>query len=109
MDGTVIRTDDGLVTLITIFDVAPESQHELVALLNEGAERVFRHHPGFVSANILVAADGGRVVNYAQWRSQEALQKLAEDPAAQEYMKRTAALGTPSPGVYSVASVFHAP
>ncbi|MFF8385964.1 putative quinol monooxygenase [Streptomyces kanasensis] len=108
MTETVIRAEDDLLTLINVFEVEASKQDELVALLNEGVEKVFRHRPGFVSATVLVGKDGTKVVNLAQWRSQEDIQATLADPAAQEYGRKTAALGKPAPGVYSVASVFGA-
>ncbi|MET9830118.1 antibiotic biosynthesis monooxygenase [Streptomyces sp. NPDC006385] len=104
MSEMTIRPDGNLVTLINVFEVDPAKQQELVALLNEGLDKVFRHRPGFVSAHILVSKDGGRVVNYAQWRSPQDIQATLADPAAQEYARRTAELGKPAPALYSVVS-----
>lgn len=109
MNETVIRVDDNLATLINVFEVEPGRQAELVAVLDEGAEKVIRHRPGCVSVNILASKDGSRVVNYAQWRSPEDAQATMADPAAQEYAKKAAALGKPAPSVYSVVSVHTAP
>ncbi|MEV0171126.1 antibiotic biosynthesis monooxygenase family protein [Streptomyces sp. NPDC050803] len=109
MTESVIRASDNLVTVINVFDVEPAKQEELVAVLNEGLDKVFRHRPGFVSAHILAAKDGSRVVNYAQWRGPDDVQASLADPAAQEYMQRTAALGRPAAAVYSVVSVAVAP
>jgi quinol monooxygenase YgiN len=108
MAEPAIRSDGNLVTLINVFETEPAKQNELVSVLNEGAEKVFRHRPGCVSVTILASKDGSRVVNYAQWRSQQDLQATMADPAAQEYAKKTAALGKPAPNVYSVVSVFTA-
>ncbi|WP_240138436.1 antibiotic biosynthesis monooxygenase family protein [Streptomyces sp. MUM 178J] len=109
MSEMTIRPDDNLVTLINVFEVDPAKQQELVALLNEGLDKVFRHRPGFVSAHILVSKDGSRVVNYAQWRSPQDIQATLADSAAQEYARRTAELGKPAPVLYSVVSVATAP
>ncbi|MBB5132415.1 quinol monooxygenase YgiN [Thermocatellispora tengchongensis] len=108
MSETVIRADDQLVTFINVIDVDPERQQELIAVLNEGTEKVMRQRPGFISVNILAGKDGKRVINYAQWRSPEDLQAVMGDPEAQAFAKKVAELGTPGPGVYSVASVHHA-
>ncbi|MGJ7902416.1 antibiotic biosynthesis monooxygenase family protein [Lysobacter sp. 1R34A] len=100
----VIRADD-TVTFINVFDVEPAKQQALVDLLNEGADKVIRHRPGFISVSILASKDGSRVVNYAQWRSAEDIKATREDPAAQDYGKRSAELARATPHVYSVASV----
>ncbi|MFI1934308.1 antibiotic biosynthesis monooxygenase family protein [Streptomyces sp. NPDC020330] len=104
MSETIIRPSGHLVTLVNVFDVDPVKQEELVTVLNEGLEKVFRHRPGFVSAHILASKDGSRVVNYVQWRSAQDIQNTLADPAAQEYARRTGALGKPAPAVYSVVS-----
>ncbi|WP_328870935.1 antibiotic biosynthesis monooxygenase [Streptomyces sp. NBC_00287] len=105
MSETTIRANDNLVTVINVFEVEPGKQDELVALLGEGLDKFFRHRPGFVSAHILAAKDGGRVVNYAQWTGPDAVQATLADPVAQEYAQRAAGLGKPAPGMYSVVSV----
>ncbi|MFF2861880.1 antibiotic biosynthesis monooxygenase family protein [Streptomyces rubiginosohelvolus] len=109
MSETTIRPSGHLVTLINTFEVDPAKQEELVTVLNEGLDKVFRHRPGFVSAHILASKDGSRVVNYAQWRGPEDVQATLADPAAQEYARRTGALGTPAPVVYTVVSAVNAP
>jgi quinol monooxygenase YgiN len=107
-NNTVIRVGDEPVTLINVFDVDPSKQQELLELLTEGTEKVFRRRPGFVSVNLLTSNDGTRVVNYAQWRSLEDIKATLADPEAQDYAKRSAALAQAAPHVYSVASVHHA-
>jgi quinol monooxygenase YgiN len=108
MSETVIRVGDEIVTLINIFDVEASNQQELIGILNEGAEKVFQHRPGFISVNLLASADGTRVVNYAQWRSQDDIKATMGDPEAQAYGKKAAGLATAAPQVYSVVSVHHA-
>lgn len=109
MAETVIRSDDNLTTVINVFEVEAANQDELVNLLVEGADKVVRHRPGFVSANILASRDGSRVVNYAQWRSPADLEAILTDPEVQAYGRKAAALGRPAPTVYSVAAVITAP
>jgi quinol monooxygenase YgiN len=106
--NTVIRVGGEPVTLINVFEVDPSKQHELLELLTEGTEKVFRRRPGFVSVNLLTSNDGTRVVNYAQWRSLEDIKATLADPEAQDYAKRAAELARAAPHVYSVASVHHA-
>jgi quinol monooxygenase YgiN len=105
---TVIRVGDEPVTLINVFDVDASKQQDLVSLLNEGAENVMRHRPGFVSVNVLASNDGTRVVNYAQWGSLDAVKATMADPEVQGYAKRAAELAQATPHVYSVVSVHHA-
>lgn len=108
MSETVIRVGNDPVTVINVFEVEPSKQQELVDLLNEGADKVMRHRPGFVSVNILTSVDGTRVVNYAQWNTHDDVKATMTDPEVQEYGKRAAAIAKATPGVFSVASVHHA-
>ncbi|MEV4380224.1 antibiotic biosynthesis monooxygenase family protein [Streptosporangium sp. NPDC049644] len=108
MSETVIRVGGAPVTLINVFDVDASKQQELIDLLNEGTEKVIKNRPGFVSVNILASVDGTRVVNFAQWRSQDDVKATMADPEVQALGKRTAELAKPAPHVYSVVSIHHA-
>lgn len=67
---TIAKNND-LITVIIIFSVEPERQQELVDTIIEFAETAVKHQPGFVSSSIHKSLDGVRVMNYAQWKSQE--------------------------------------
>jgi hypothetical protein len=56
----------GMVTLISIFTVAPERQDELVRLLQGMIDEVARTLPGFGSAVVHRGVDGKQVANYAR-------------------------------------------
>lgn len=105
MTDPVIRVGNDQVTFINVIDVDPSKQQELVDLLNEGTDKVMRHRPGFISVSILASVDGKRVVNYAQWRSQDDVKATMADPEAQAFAKRTAAIATAAPGIFTVTSV----
>ena len=93
-------------TLINVFTVEPDRAATLAGLLDEATEKVMRHVPGFISANIHVSTDGTRVVNYAQWESADAMQAMLADPTAREHMAPAAALATSfDPHLYTVESV----
>ena len=103
---TVIERHGPHATLINVFTVEPEQASALAALLDDATERVMRHVPGFVSANIHVSTDGTRVVNYAQWESAEAYQAMLADPTAREHMSKAADLASGfDPHLYVVESV----
>ncbi|KNB51881.1 antibiotic biosynthesis monooxygenase family protein [Streptomyces caatingaensis] len=108
MSETVIRVGDEIATLINIFDVEPSKQQELIAVLNEGTEKVMRNRPGFISVNLLASADGTRVVNYAQWRSADDIKATLADPEAGAYAKKAGELAKAAPLVYKVVAVHHA-
>lgn len=96
------------VTFINVIDVDPSQQQEVIDILAEGTEQVISKRPGFISVTILASADGSRVINVARWDSAEDVRATQADPAAAAYARRTAAIATPSPGIFSVASEFGA-
>jgi heme-degrading monooxygenase HmoA len=108
MTDTVIRIEDQIVTLINVFDVQPDKQQELIAILQEGTEKVFQGRPGFISVNLLASVDGTRVVNYAQWRSVDDIKATLADPEAQAFGKRAAEVSKPDPHPYRVVASYHA-
>jgi quinol monooxygenase YgiN len=106
---TTIDATKPVVTLINVYEVEPEKQTELVALLAAATEHVMRHQPGFLSVNIHRSVDGRRVANYAQWASKEDLERMMRSPEAQMQIKRFAAVArSASPAVYEVSSVYAA-
>ncbi|WP_424216321.1 antibiotic biosynthesis monooxygenase family protein (plasmid) [Streptomyces sp. BI20] len=92
-------------TLINVFTVAPERQAELVAVLAEATETTMRHLPGFLCANFHLSRDGERVVNYAQWESEEHYWAMRANPEAQVHMDLAATIATDvQPRLFTVAS-----
>ena len=107
---TTIERHSAYATLINVFTVDPDTTTALAELLNDATEKVMRHVPGFVSANIHVSTDGTRVVNYAQWESAEAYAAMLADPVAREHMGQAAALAISfDPHLYTVDSVHQRP
>ncbi|MGW3011017.1 antibiotic biosynthesis monooxygenase family protein [Streptomyces sp. NPDC001219] len=107
-DSTRIETGRGIATLINVFTVLPERQAELVAVLSRATEETMKGRPGFISANIHASADGERVVNYAQWESEQHFLTMLADPEAQEHMTAAAALAEGfDPRLFAVESVHH--
>jgi quinol monooxygenase YgiN len=98
------------VTLINVFTVQPDRARQLADLLTAATEDVMQHIDGFISANIHLSTDGTRVVNYAQWRSVEAMDAMREDPTAREHMLACAELADGfEPHLYTVESVHSTP
>jgi len=93
-------------TLINIFTVAPERADELVKLLDEATDKVMKHQPGFVSANIHRSLGGQHVANYAQWRSKEDFDAMQGNPECKKHMMAAGKLAEKfEPELYAVASV----
>ncbi len=105
MNTTTITVGAPIVTLINTFTVAPDRQRQIVDLLNRATEDTMRHLPGFVTANIHASSDGTRVVNYAQWRSEDDFRAMLANPAAQEHMIQLTELADAAdPHLYTVES-----
>jgi heme-degrading monooxygenase HmoA len=102
---TTISPEQPVVTLINVFTVEPDNQNRLVELLVEATDRVMRHLPGFVSANIHRGLDGRHVANYAQWESAEAFQRMLGDPEAGRHMGPIRELATNEGYLYEVVHV----
>lgn len=108
MTVTTIDAAQDVVTLVNVFTVEPERADELLALLEEATEKVMRHRPGFVSANLHRGLDGRHVANYAQWASEADFAAMLADPAARQHMTAAAAMAEFAPVLYRVSSVHHA-
>ncbi|MGI9026868.1 MAG: antibiotic biosynthesis monooxygenase family protein [Burkholderiaceae bacterium] len=89
---STIEIGRNVVTLINVFTVAPEKQQELVTLLIDATQKIVKHLPGFVSANIHRSLDGKRVVNYAQWETKADFEAMKKNPEAAPHMQSAAAL-----------------
>lgn len=98
-----ISKSDKNFILINVFTVAPRNQDKLVDLLIDATEQTMRHLPGFVSASIHKSIDGGRVVNYAQWRSKEDFDSMRIDETAARHMQTVTAMASFDPIVCEVA------
>jgi len=108
MATSTIDPDAGIATLINVFTVEPRRQQELVRLLSEATEAVMRGRDGFISANIHASRDGRTVINYAQWRDEDAFRAMLADPVAQEHMNSARAIATADPKLYEVVATHHA-
>src|SRR6202165_2026426 len=74
-----IRTDNQLVTQITVVESEPDKQAEALSLMTERA-RFMARQPGFISISVHRSLDGRRIVNYVQWQSPDLLQAAHKSP-----------------------------
>jgi quinol monooxygenase YgiN len=93
-------------TLINVFTVTPEKQHELIALLTDVTEQNVRHHPGFVSASLHRGIDGTRVTMYAQWASIDDYETMRQNPGPAPALEQALKMATFDPSMYEVAEIF---
>ncbi|SRR5579872_6852822 len=99
-----VSQENNLITLINVFETRPEQQQVLLDELSRFASAVVKGEPACLGAALHRSADGTRVVNYAQWRSQEDLdrfvKKYREQMSAQLLLAERA-----DAHVYEVASL----
>ncbi len=107
MTTSIIQAGTSTVTLVNVFTVDPKDQQRLVERWQRATEDVIRHLPGFISANVHRSLDGTKVINYAQWESQEAFDAMRHDPEAGALLRDLGQIGTPAPVVCEVVSVHH--
>ncbi|MFI2765093.1 antibiotic biosynthesis monooxygenase family protein [Streptomyces echinatus] len=100
-----IDTTRPVATLINVFTVSPDRQTELIDLLAQATEETMKHQPGFISANFHASLDGERIINYAQWESEEHYRAMLTKPEAWVHMdKATTIASDVQPRLYRVAS-----
>jgi len=74
----LVSRESNLITLINVFETKPEQQQVLLDQLSCFAESVVKDEPACIGAALHRSTNGTRVVNYAQWRSQEDLDCFAK-------------------------------
>ncbi len=99
---TSIRKNSNIITLINIFTVDPQNQQRLVDMLVETTEQIMNIQEGFISANIHKSLDGTRVVNYAQWASRDAFEKMLKNPKVIVHMNDILNIAKFDGGLYDV-------
>lgn len=97
---TTLDATAGYVVLINTFTVEPSRAEELLTALSRATETGMCKRPGFVSANLHISKDKRHVTNYAQWRSQEDLDAMMNDPAARSHMREAASIATSFDPIY---------
>lgn len=75
----VTAPEAGFIAIVTIRLSRPEAKEPLLGLLTGEVESWVRFRPGFVSANYHVSTDGSRLLNYAQWTSEDAYRQSFRD------------------------------
>lgn len=95
-----------ILTLINVYEVEPDQQAALAKALSESTESIIKHQPGFVSVCIHSSLDGKKVVNYAQWDSEEHFKAFMRRPETQEQLRQFAAIAkSVAPSLYKLESV----
>jgi quinol monooxygenase YgiN len=84
---TTLDPGAGYITIINTYAVAPERVEALLDFLVRSTHEAIRHVPGFISANFHVNFERTQVVNYAQWKSREAIAAAREIPRVLALMR----------------------
>lgn len=92
-------------TLINVYTVRPNDQQRLVDLLIWATEKVTSQQEGFISARIHKSLDGSRVVNYMQWKSKQAIEKMLKNPRAITYLNDALSIAKLDGSLYEVVFV----
>ncbi|MFJ3234596.1 antibiotic biosynthesis monooxygenase family protein [Streptomyces sp. NPDC086787] len=89
-----VDTTRPVATLINVFTVSPDRQDELLELLVRATEETMKRQPGFVRANFHASLDGERVINYAQWETEEHYHAMLANPEARVHMDQAEKIAT---------------
>lgn len=105
---TITVTEDDQVTLVNVFTVEPRQQAELVDALDRATSTLFATVPGFISANLHTSLDGTRVINYAQWASEQQYKEALQRADIREHLAEAAAVARSwDPTLVRVRSIHH--
>ncbi|MDQ3838818.1 MAG: antibiotic biosynthesis monooxygenase [Thermoproteota archaeon] len=102
---STIEHDGKVTTIINVFTVQPKDQQHLIDLLIDATEKVTSQQEGFISVNIHKSLDGTRVVNYEQWKSKEAFEKMLKNPRAITYQNDVLSVAKLDGSLYRVVFV----
>jgi heme-degrading monooxygenase HmoA len=100
---TAISKGSAICTVMNTFTVAPENLEKFLGLMVEFNENVVSKRDGYISTNLHVSADRTHVVNYTQWQSREAFQKVfmaQPDADVLAYFQKIRPLAEPHPRFY---------
>ena len=99
-----VSCEGNLVTLINVFETKPEQQQEVIDQWIRFVEAV-TDEPGMIGAALHRSTDGTRVVNYAQWRSEEDFESFVKKYREQMEARRPFAERV-DPHLYEVVYLF---
>jgi heme-degrading monooxygenase HmoA len=103
--ATTIDANNGVVTLVNIFQVAPEDQQRALDILFKATEYI-ETLPGFVSASFHRTADGTRIINYAQWKDEASWRAMLGDEEARGHIAGLMDFTTFEANLYEIVGQF---
>jgi quinol monooxygenase YgiN len=108
-DTLTIDPSVDVLTIISVFTTTPEKQAALLEVLNTNADTWLRHLDGFIAAGIHPSLDGNTIVNYAQWRTPDAVVAMLADPKARQHQAQVVQLATVAPIRCTINAIHHTP
>lgn len=57
-------------------------QQKVVDMLEEASKQILSKHDGFISTRIHKSLDGKKIMSYVQWKNEDAIEKMLNDPRA---------------------------
>jgi heme-degrading monooxygenase HmoA len=71
------------IILINNFEVEDATEQQKVAnMLEDFSKQILSKHDGFISTRIHKSLDGKKVMSYVQWKNEDAIEKMLNDPRA---------------------------
>ena len=80
--------------LLNILTVDPINQGQLLEMLRDNTDTVFRTPDGWISTTLIESEDGTRIVIHSQWRDTAAVEVMRSDPRMVAYFPKLAALAS---------------
>jgi heme-degrading monooxygenase HmoA len=100
--ATVIGSEQDVFTVIFEFEIQPDQQEEISAAIQQLLSEVVSTQPGFISAHLHLSTDGGKVLNYFQWESQDAFNTFRANEEAMSQIQPVIAPYGPMPRVCEI-------
>ena len=101
---TTISVANNVMTLITVYEVAPADQQHLIELITTAYQQIIRHLPGFIEAHTHRSSDGVRVVSYAQWDGQADVEAMLRNNDLWPIFVEIGRIASADPRYYQVAA-----
>ena len=83
-----------MTTLLIPLTINPANQEHVLDMLRDNIENVIRTLDGWIATELMVAADGTRIVIHSQWRDAAAVAAMRADPRMVAYYPQLAAVAT---------------
>jgi quinol monooxygenase YgiN len=80
----LVNNTERMITLVNVFTVNSNQQQDAFQAIQKVYTQVVQYQPGFITAQLLCSDDGTRVTAFAQWKDENSLAALQQNPKFQE-------------------------